>query len=115
MRNRLSQRRYCTWPEDGNIVLAAREDPSSTEATIHTRLFKCHKSILSSHSLVFNDVFQYALSSPAVQHEDTPIMTLWDSAKDVKNLLALFYDAAECVFLSHISSATFTGTTRVCI
>lgn len=80
------------WLPDGNIVLAAREDLSCTESTTNTRLFKCHKGVLSRHSVVFRDLFENACPCPTEQHDDTPLMTLWDSATDVKNLLTWLYD-----------------------
>lgn len=87
------------WLSDGNIILAAREDSDpSTEsdpAIVNTRLFKCHRGTLARHSVVFQDLFECAHPEPGEQLDDTPLMTLWDSATDVKNLLKLLYDPVE--------------------
>ncbi|TDL26491.1 hypothetical protein BD410DRAFT_741816 [Rickenella mellea] len=75
------------WFEDGNVVIA------SVETSRH--LFKVHKSVLSTHSLVLRDLFALPQPIAAVQTEDTynglPLVDFPDSPDDVRDLLVALY------------------------
>lgn len=68
------------WLEDGNIILHAENTQ-----------FRVHRSVLSIHSTVFQDMF----GIPQPQGEPTidgcPVVHLSDSAQDVKLLLDALY------------------------
>ncbi|KAH0831370.1 hypothetical protein J3R83DRAFT_14033 [Lanmaoa asiatica] len=71
------------WKEDGNIVLAAEG-----------KYFRVHRSILSAHSEVFKDMFDFVHSDSAEKEfiELYPVIHLHDAAADVQIMLKALYD-----------------------
>jgi hypothetical protein len=70
------------WFEDGNVVL-------ETEST----QFRVHRSILSTHSVIFRDMF--AAPQPAAFEEELEgcqVVLLPDSAEDWTHVLKALYD-----------------------
>lgn len=91
-------RRHPTWylPE-GDIVLAA---PGEQKAPL---LFRVHKAVLSSHSVVFAGMFSLP-ANPAVNElfEGAPVVQMTDDAAELTKLLAAMYDIG-CVLICLIS------------
>jgi hypothetical protein len=97
------------WFCDGSVILQA-----------DSTLFRVHKSQLSRRSTVFSDMF--TLPQPPVMmthatladetYEGCPVVTLYDSAEDVANLLLALYDGPfVLVFVwKHCVSADATST-----
>lgn len=88
------------WMDDGNVVLGAVHEllvddsveGTATTATMTTRLFRCHKSVLAKHSSVFRDMFALAQVVATENYEGVPLVSLPDRAEDVKALLQVLYD-----------------------
>ena len=77
------------WMEDGNLIVAAT-DGSSEQKT--TYAFKCHRSILSKQSTVFEGLLGIPPSNAAQDvYEGLPLITLPDQYTDVKQLLCSLY------------------------
>ena len=73
------------WLDDGNVIVSAGEDP--------VRLFKCHRSILCKHSVVFSEMLAIPpLMSADEQYQGLPRIHLTDATEDVQALLKLLYD-----------------------
>ena len=78
------------WFADGNIVL---QTTSPSEDEIH--LFRCHKSVLSKHSVVFADMFElggYVCVRRSEEYDGVPVISIPDSSADVDALLGMLYD-----------------------
>ncbi|RDB17298.1 hypothetical protein Hypma_001918 [Hypsizygus marmoreus] len=71
--------RSTIWFDDGSVILNAENT-----------LFRVHRSILSSHSSVFDDLLG-ALSSE-VQVDGCPVLTVQDSAEDMSHFLKALTD-----------------------
>jgi len=72
------------WIEDGNIVLA-----------VQGKYFRVHRSILSSYSAVFKDMFDSSQSSEGDRSEfieQCPVIQLHDAVTDVQMVLKAMYD-----------------------
>jgi hypothetical protein len=69
------------WIDDGNVILEAE----------FTR-FRVHRSMLSSQSTVFADMFTFPQPENEPTVEDCPIVHLSDPAKDVEYFLRALYD-----------------------
>ncbi|CAA7266040.1 unnamed protein product [Cyclocybe aegerita] len=71
------------WFKDGNVVLQAEETQ-----------FRVHQSMLAHHSRVFNDLF--GIPQPEVSQDPMvdgcPLVPLSDTAADVRQIMAIFYD-----------------------
>ena len=67
------------WFDDGNIILQAEDT-----------LFRVHRSVLSRHSKVFQDMF--SIPQPTGQHEDCPVIQVSDEAVDMSIILSILYD-----------------------
>lgn len=84
------------WMEDGNIVIAATDvdesDGSGAAKEETTYVFKCHRSILSMQSKVFEGLLGIP---PSVETRDMydgfPLVILPDAYADVKALLSYLY------------------------
>ena len=72
------------WMDDGNIIVSGGTNPRT--------MFKCHRSILSTRSDIFSDVFTLPASSANELYEGLPVVHLPDAAADVKQLLRILYD-----------------------
>lgn len=73
------------WLEDGNIIVAAGENP--------TLMFKCHRSILAANSRIFKDMFAVSVPSPTDEtYQGLPLVKLPDPPDDVRRLMRLLYD-----------------------
>lgn len=77
------------WMSDGNIIVAAA-DLTDDDKPVY--MIKCHKSVLSLYSPVFEDLFKLAIPSDTEEYEGLPIVTLTDCYKDVKGLIRMLYD-----------------------
>ena len=78
------------WFLDGNIIL---QTTSPSEDEIH--LFRCHKSVLSKHSVVFADMFElggYVCVRRSEEYEGVPVISIPDASADVDALLNMLYD-----------------------
>lgn len=84
------------WLSDGNIVLTTKDDEGKLWG------FRCHKSLLSRHSTVFNDMFTLNQPEDAELHEGLPVVTLTDSYADMKALLHVLFDPVEYVIIKAI-------------
>ncbi|KAI0750312.1 hypothetical protein C8Q80DRAFT_1102077 [Daedaleopsis nitida] len=74
------QRDAEVWFDDGNVVVVAEHSA-----------FRCHKSILSSHSVVFKDLFAVP-QPPSLPSESTcPVVRVSDSSQDCRELLRAIY------------------------
>lgn len=73
------------WIDDGNIVLA-----------VQGKYFRVHRSILSSYSEVFKDMFDSTQPNEGERSEELieqcPIVHLHDVANDVQIMLRAMYD-----------------------
>jgi len=71
------------WKEDGNIVLA-----------VEGKHFRVHRSVLSSYSEIFNDMFACPHSNEAETEfiEGCPVIHLHDSAAEIQIVLKALYD-----------------------
>jgi BTB/POZ domain len=69
------------WIDDGNVILQA-------EST----LFRVHRSMLSSQSTVFSDMFSFPQPPNEPTLDGCPIVHLSDPAKDVECFLRAHYD-----------------------
>lgn len=82
------------WMEDGNIIIAATDETAyDSEEEPLTYVFKCHKSVLSRQSSIFNEM----LCIPPSKNVDDicdglPLVTLPDPYQDVKAALHLLYE-----------------------
>ena len=73
------------WMDDGNVVVSAGSHP--------THLFKCHRSVLSKHSVAFERILGIPPSTaPEEQYEGLPRVHLTDDTDDVRRLLKILYD-----------------------
>lgn len=89
--------------QDGNIILSV---PHENADEVH--LFKCHKSVLAKHSLVFADMFELAQDwDESEEHDGAPSVTLPDSWKDVESLLHLLYDPLYALFTRQAPRCTY--------
>ena len=70
------------WLDDGNIIISAGADPA--------HLFKCHKSVLTRNSPVFDEMFGVALTGEV--YEGVPVVPLPDDVDDVRRLIRMLYD-----------------------
>lgn len=75
------QRHPDLWFDDGSIVLK-----------VQTTLFKVHRTLLSSHSTVFADIFSVPQPATQDQVEGCTIVEAPDSANDFTCLLKAIYD-----------------------
>jgi hypothetical protein len=72
------------WIEDGNIVLA-----------VQGKYFRVHRSILSSYSEVFKDMFDFSKLTEGEKSElieQCPVIHLHDAVTDVQMVLKAMYD-----------------------
>lgn len=78
------------WMEDGNIIIAAT-DVSSEKKT--TYAFKCHRSVLSKQSKVFEGLLGIPSSEDSQDmYDGLPLIMLPDAWADVKGLLHYVYE-----------------------
>ena len=70
-----------TWFDDGSIVL-----------NVETTLFRVHRTTLSKHSTVFEDMFSIPQPPDQATIEGCPIVKKPDSARDFAYLLKALYD-----------------------
>lgn len=78
------------WFLDGNIIL---QTTSPSEDEIH--LFRCHKSVLSRHSVIFANMFglgDYVCVRRSEEYEGVPVISIPDASADVDALLNMLYD-----------------------
>ena len=66
------------WSEDGNVVLVAQT-------------FKVHRSTLSRHSSVFQDLFDLPQAAVEGTMDGCPVITLRDHALELVDLLNVIY------------------------
>lgn len=91
------ERHSSLYLDDGNIVLAARAEPSggTTSADARTVLFRVHISTLKRQSLVFADMFSLPVG-PSGANSDTEdgvtLVNMPDSAEDIESMLEVLYD-----------------------
>ena len=79
------------WLEDGNIVIAATDETQEEKAVY---AFKCHRSVLTKHSNVFEGLLSIPPSTDTQDlYEGLPLITLPDQYADVKGLLRFLYDS----------------------
>ena len=71
------------WFDDGNIILRAE-----------IVLFRVHRSMLSRHSKVFEDLFSVAHSSEDEQLDGVPVITVQDCPLDLGDFLDVIYSGA---------------------
>ena len=69
------------WFDDGSIVL-----------NVETTLFRVHRTTLSKHSTVFEDMFSIPQPPDQATIEGCPIVKKPDSARDFAYLLKALYD-----------------------
>ncbi len=81
------------WLSDGSVVLAARDDEGTTWG------FKCHKSVLSKHSAVFEGMFLLEQPDDAEMHDGLPLVAVADRYADLKRLLQMLYDPLKYVLV----------------
>lgn len=79
------------WMTDGNVVLTTKDDDGIIWG------FRCHKSVLSKHSTVFQGMFTLDQPDDAEMHDGLPVVALTDRSTDLKGLLQILYDPIECV------------------
>lgn len=95
-------RRFFFW--DGNIILSAIGEGGKSV------LFKVHKSVLSRHSEVFEDMF--AVADPVAEEsvvEGAEAVVMQDTVEEVESFLTPFY-VPRCVtqfVLRHVLFLTF--------
>ncbi|KAI0084542.1 hypothetical protein BDY19DRAFT_526787 [Irpex rosettiformis] len=77
------------WMSDGNVVITAKDKEGVTWG------FKCHKSLLSRHSRMFEGMFTLSQPQDAETYEGLPLVTLTDPYADFKALLQMLYDPME--------------------
>lgn len=78
--------------EDGNIIIAAM-DPTSDAEESPNYVFKCHKSVLSKQSSVFEQMLNIPPSDNADDvYEGLPLVILPDPYQDVKAVLKFLYE-----------------------
>ena len=78
------------WLPDGNIIL---QTTSPSEDEFH--LFRCHKSVLSKHSVVFAGMFEvdsYVCVRRSEEYDGVPVISIPDASADVDALLNMLYD-----------------------
>ncbi len=82
------------WMEDGNIIIAASDtDESEPTKEEMTYVFKCHRSILSKQSKVFEGLLGIPPSTETQDmYDGLPLVMLPDAYRDVKKLLAYLYE-----------------------
>ncbi len=86
------------WVEDGNIIIAATDanDPESTKGKT-TYVFKCHRSLLSKQSKVFEGLLSIPPSAEAQDmYDGLPLVALPDTYADVKRVLQYLYEPGYC-------------------
>ncbi|KAJ7647045.1 hypothetical protein FB45DRAFT_821630 [Roridomyces roridus] len=74
--------------EDGNIVLAAQDGP--------TTYFRLHKSILVKHSPVFADMFAMPQPPTTDMYDGVPLVQMPDKTKPLRDFIAFLYDP-QCI------------------
>ncbi|KLO08182.1 hypothetical protein SCHPADRAFT_835655 [Schizopora paradoxa] len=81
------------WFEDGNVVLSADFGSAKKKGSPTELLFRVHKSQLSNHSKIFNDMFGLGdgMEQSSEMFQGVPLVHLHDSALDVKIMLAAIY------------------------
>ncbi|KAL4246431.1 hypothetical protein ABKN59_009645 [Abortiporus biennis] len=77
------------WFEDGNIILLAEETS-----------FRVHKTFLSRHSTVFNDILNIPQTQDSLctQVDGCPTIYLSDSKEDIHCMLSVLYDGGNKYF-----------------
>ena len=68
------------WFEDGNVVLQAE----------HTQ-FRLHRSVLSMHCPIFQDMFACSLPENGPTVDGCPLIDLSETLEDVKNFVKILY------------------------
>ena len=82
--------KHSIWFPDGNVIL---QTTSPSEDEFH--LFRCHKSVLSKHSVVFAEMFgleNYVCVRRSEEYEGVPVISIPDASADVDALLNMLYD-----------------------
>lgn len=69
------------WFSDGSIVLS-----------VENTMFRVHKTILCTHSMVFADVFSLPQPPGEDLIDDCPVVRLPDKARDFEHFLKALYD-----------------------
>ncbi|KAI0699081.1 hypothetical protein BC835DRAFT_1412734 [Cytidiella melzeri] len=77
------------WMKDGNVIVTAANTVDEV-TTLYG--FRCHKSVLSKHSTVFETMFGLPQSSVPEYKDGVPVVMLPDPYTDVKGLLQMLYD-----------------------
>ena len=73
------------WMDDGNVVISVGDNPA--------HLFKCHRSVLSDNSVVFERMLGIPPSTaPEEQYQGLPKVHLTDDADDVRKLLKILHN-----------------------
>lgn len=80
------------WLSDGNVVLTANDDEGTTWG------IRCHKSILSKHSTVFEGMFPLKQPENAEMYDGLPLVALSDRYADLRGLLRMLYDPIRYIF-----------------
>lgn len=75
------QRHPDLWFDDGSVVLKVQKT-----------MFKVHRTLLSSHSIVFADMFSVPQPAARDQIEGCPVVDVPDAANDFTYLLTAIYD-----------------------
>jgi len=95
------------WFNDGNVVLSADARVDSGRSTV--ALFRVHKSQLSRHSKVFDDMFNLSdgMEESSELYEGAPLVHLTDPALDVALMLKSIYNPLEISSRFHFNTDAF--------
>lgn len=80
------------WFSDGNIVIAMKDEGNVTWG------MRCHQSILSKHSSVFEGMFALKTPPDSERFEEIPLVFLPDSYANMKELLRVLYDPVKYAY-----------------
>lgn len=80
--------------KDGNIVLSATSEGSTTDGARRLVLFRVHKGVLSRQSQVFADMFGLPpeVENASDIYDGAPLVEMPDSVEDVESMLQVLYD-----------------------
>ncbi|KAI1787050.1 hypothetical protein LXA43DRAFT_1031003 [Ganoderma leucocontextum] len=102
--------------EDGDVVLAVKQAPTSDDEPLKNILFRVHKFLLKHHSATFFNFFADANAAPAEVYDGVPLAEMYgDKAEDFALLLSYLYNPSSLVFKRHDPNtpATVSGVVRL--
>ncbi|KAI5117801.1 hypothetical protein M0805_004561 [Coniferiporia weirii] len=92
--------------DDGNIILSAvssTQNQQKNQTDAQTLLFRVHKSLLKERSVIFRDMLELPEVPSGVNeiHDAVPVVRMPDSAKEVEDMLKIFYRPWEMRLQKH--------------